>query len=89
MLSPFRTSASAIGPGGCYIETMFTLEIGTKLRMELRLDSVMPSTTGSVTTRHPLVGNGIQFTNIDDEDVRKREQFLADHAVAKQSRPAS
>jgi PilZ domain len=89
MVAPFRTSASDISPGGCYVETMFTLEIGTTLTMKLWLDKVRLSTTGIVTTCHPQVGNGIQFTNIDDEDVRRLEQFLADHAVAEESRPAS
>jgi len=89
MAAPFRTSASDISPGGCYIETMFTLEIGTTLTMKLWLDNVMLSTTGIVTTCHPQVGNGIQFTNIDDEDVRKLEQFLADHAVAEERGRAS
>jgi c-di-GMP-binding flagellar brake protein YcgR len=82
MAAPFRTTTSDISPGGCYVETMFTLDVGTKLKMKLWLDSVSLSTTGIVTTRHPQVGNGIQFTSLDDGDVRKLEQFLADHAVA-------
>jgi c-di-GMP-binding flagellar brake protein YcgR len=89
MAAPFRTTTSDISPGGCYVETMFALEIGTTLKIKLWLDSVTLSTTGIVTTRHPQVGNGIQFTNIEDEDVRKLEQFLTDHAVAEESRPAS
>jgi hypothetical protein len=68
---------------------MFTLEIGTTLTMKLWLDNVMLSTTAIVTTCHPQVGNGIQFTRIDDEGVRELERFLADHAVAEESLPAS
>ena len=78
MAAPFRTTASDISPGGCYVETMFALEVGTTLKMKLWLDTMMLSTTGIVTTRHPQVGNGIQFTEIDDEDVRKLEQFLSE-----------
>jgi c-di-GMP-binding flagellar brake protein YcgR len=89
MATSFRTSTSDISPGGCYVETMFTLEIGTTLTMQLWLDEVRLSTTGIVTTCHPQVGNGIQFTNIDDENVRQLEQFLAFHAVPGQSGPAS
>jgi hypothetical protein len=57
--------------------------------MKLWLDNVRLSTTGIVTTRHPQVGNGIQFTNMDDEDARTLEQFLADQAVAEESGSAS
>jgi hypothetical protein len=89
MAPPFRTTTNDMSPGGCYVETMFALEIGTTLAMKLWLDTVMLTTTGTVMTRHPQVGNGIQFTNIDDQDIRKLERFLADHAVADESRPAS
>jgi c-di-GMP-binding flagellar brake protein YcgR len=89
MAAPFRTTTSDISPGGCYVETMFALEIGTKLKIKLWLDSVTLSTAGIITTRHPQVGNGIQFTNIDNEDVRKLEQFLSDHAIAEERRSAS
>jgi hypothetical protein len=49
--------------------------------MTLWLDGWMLSTTGIVTTCHPQVGNGIEFTNIKDQDVEMLEQFLAQHAV--------
>lgn len=80
MAAPFRTTANDISPGGCYVETMFTLGIGTNLRMTLWLDSMKVSTTGIVATCCPQVGNGIQFTGMNVEDKKKLEQFLADHA---------
>jgi hypothetical protein len=83
MTAPFRTTANEISPGGCYVETMFTLETGTKLTMKLWLDSVMISTTGIVATCHPQVGNGIRFTGTTDEDAEKLEQFLTNHALEK------
>src|SRR5712692_10323294 len=80
--APLRTSTDEISPGGCYIETMFTLAVGTNLTMTLWLDSMQVSATGVVATCYPQVGNGIEFGDMSVEDGRKLEQFLAEHSAA-------
>lgn len=75
--APFHTSASDISLGGCYVETMFTLVVGTTVEIKLWLGAVMLCISGIVTTCHPQVGNGIQFTSINDADVTTLKQFLA------------
>jgi hypothetical protein len=64
---------------------MFTLAAGTTLAVTLWLDGVMLNTTGVVTTCDPQVGNGIEFTSIEDKDAQILEQFLAHNAVADES----
>jgi c-di-GMP-binding flagellar brake protein YcgR len=77
---PFRTATQEISLGGCYIETMFTMAIGTKIAMTLWLDDAEMTVTGIVATCYPQVGNGIEFADISVEDGKKLEQYLAKHA---------
>jgi hypothetical protein len=56
---------------------MFTLEVGTKLKIVLWINDVKVSTGGVVVTRDLQVGNGIDFTDIAPEDRVRLEQFLA------------
>jgi hypothetical protein len=55
---------------------MFTLEIGTKLKIELWINDVKVSTEGIVVTRLRNLGDGIQFTKLAAEDHARLKQFL-------------
>jgi c-di-GMP-binding flagellar brake protein YcgR len=57
--APIRTKTNEISLGGCYVETMFTLPIGTNLTILLWLDDKKVSTSGRVVSRFPQVGNGV------------------------------
>jgi hypothetical protein len=61
---------------------MFALAPGTRVAMTFWLDGGKLSATGIVTTCHPQVGNGIEFTSIKDQDAERLEQFLARLAAA-------
>jgi hypothetical protein len=61
---PIRVKTADLSMGGCYVEMMFTLEIGTELNIVLWLGSSNLITRGKVVTRHPQFGNGIQFENM-------------------------
>ena len=78
--APLRTTIEEISPGGCYIETMFTLAVGTKLTMILWLEEARMEATGVVATCYPQVGNGIEFIRLRTEDGAQLEQFVAKHA---------
>ncbi len=78
--APFRTATEEISHGGCYVETMFTFPVGTKLTMTLWLNNEQVSATGVVATCYPQVGNGIEFADMSAEDINKMEQFLAEHS---------
>jgi hypothetical protein len=61
---------------GCFVEMMFTLDIGTKLKIDIWVSDVKVSTEGTVVTRLRNLGNGIQFTKLGPEDRARLKQFL-------------
>jgi c-di-GMP-binding flagellar brake protein YcgR len=75
--TPLRVKTADLSIGGLYVEMMFTLEVGTKLKIVLWINDVKVSTGGVVVTRDLQVGNGIDFTDMAPEDRVRLEQFLA------------
>lgn len=75
-LAPVRATTSEISLGGCYIETMFTLDVGTKLDVVMWLDGQRLTAKGVIATRYPQVGNGIDISDMKSEDRAKLEAFL-------------
>ena len=74
--APVRATTSELSLGGCYIETMFTLDVGTKLDVVMWLEGQKIAAKGIVATRYPQVGNGIDITDIKPEDRARLEAFL-------------
>jgi PilZ domain len=83
--APIRTKTDEIAVRGCYLETMFTLPIGTDLTIILWLDDEKLFTKGRVVTRFPQVGNGIKFADRRAEDTARLTRFLAARQAQKQS----
>src|ERR1700694_5517328 len=73
---PLRVKTADLSIGGLYIEMMFTLEIGAKLKIVLWINDVKVSTGGVVVTRDLQVGNGIEFTDMAPEDRERLKHFL-------------
>jgi c-di-GMP-binding flagellar brake protein YcgR len=76
--APLRTQTDEISLCGCYIETMFTLDVGEKLELILWLGKEKVTTTAVVATRYPQVGNGIDFVDMAPEHRLKLSQFIRD-----------
>ena len=76
--APLRTQNDEISLCGCYIETMFTLEVGVKLGLTLWLGEEKVTATAVVATRYPQVGNGIEFIEMAPEHRLKLSQFISD-----------
>jgi len=74
--APLRATTSEISFGGCYIETMFTLDVGTKVAIVLWLEDQKVTAKGVIATRYPQVGNGIDILEMSSEDRQKLESFL-------------
>jgi hypothetical protein len=66
--APIRTKVADLTLGGCFVEMMFTLDIGTKLNIGLWINDIKVSAEGIVVTRLRNLGNGIQFTKLAAED---------------------
>jgi hypothetical protein len=71
---PIKTTSLSVN--GCYIEMLFTLEVGTKVKLTLWIDGAKMSSEGIVVTRDLKVGNGIRFTGLVAEDNARLRRFL-------------
>jgi c-di-GMP-binding flagellar brake protein YcgR len=77
--APTRTSTDEISLCGCYIETMFTMEVGTKIAVVLSVKGQNVRAQGIVVTKYPQVGNGIDFVELNQDDRRKLSEFISEH----------
>jgi len=77
--APMRTITDEISLCGCYIETMFTMEVGTKLVVVLSVKDQKIQAQGVVVTKYPQVGNGIDFVELNHDESRKLSEFIAEH----------
>jgi hypothetical protein len=80
-VAPLRATTSEVSLSGCYIETMFTLEVGTMLEIVLWLDGDKIMGKGVIATKYPQVGNGIDIKEMKAEDRAKLEAFLKAQGV--------
>jgi c-di-GMP-binding flagellar brake protein YcgR len=76
--APMRTSTDEISLCGCYITTMFTMDVGTSLGVTLSLDHEVIRCTGVVATKYPQVGNGIDFIDMPSDDRLKLSRYIAE-----------
>ena len=74
-----RTTTDEISACGCYVETMFTMDVGTKLNIKLSIGGETLNLSGAVVTKYPQVGNGIDFTQMHADDSRKLGEFVLEH----------
>ena len=74
--TPIRCSTSDICLGGCYIENLYPLPVGTALELKLDLASDTLLIFARVVTCDPQVGNGIEFTRILPEDLEELAHYL-------------
>ena len=74
--APSRTQTSEVSLGGCYVETNFTLALGTKLHVNFWVHDEKLSTDAMIVTNHPGFGNGMRFENLSREDLEKLKRFL-------------
>jgi c-di-GMP-binding flagellar brake protein YcgR len=75
--APMRTSTDEVSLCGCYIESMFTMETGTRLALVFSCGDQKIATNAVVVTKYAQVGNGIDFIDITPEDRLKLREHLA------------
>jgi len=83
--TPLRTETADLSIKGCYIEMLFTLPVSTKLQVTLHAGGSTIPTTAKIVTRDPNVGNGIEFTSMQDKDRETLRQFI-ERVAAQQKR---
>jgi hypothetical protein len=75
--APMRSATDEISLCGFYIETMFTMDVGTRLSVALSVNDIVIRCVGAVATKYPQVGNGIDFIDMAPEDRLKLSQYIA------------
>jgi hypothetical protein len=65
-----------ISLGGCYVELAATLPVRTPVNMALDVKGVQVEVKGIVRTSYPLVGMGIEFTEIAERERLGLEEIL-------------
>lgn len=75
--TPLRAKTADLSLGGCYLDMMFTFEVGTKLKLVVWTQDVKLTIDSVVVTRDLQVGNGIKFTNMTAEDTVRLQQIIA------------
>ena len=63
-----RTATDEVSLCGCYVEALFTMEVGTTLGLALSLKDTVVRCRAVVATNYPQVGDGIDFIDITPED---------------------
>lgn len=66
--APIFGATTDVSLGGCYVETLFPLAIGTTVEVRLRAGETTVIAVGKVKTCDPQVGNGIEFLRMLPED---------------------
>ena len=76
-----RAATSDLSIGGFYLETMFTMPVGTVLELTLHLESPVLA-VATVATCDPSFGNGIRFTKMLPEDEEVLQHYLEAQELA-------
>ena len=75
-IAPLRTATDEISLCGCYIESMFTMDVGTKMEIVFSLDGERIGAQAVVATKYSQVGNGIDFVEMSSEDRLRLSTFI-------------
>ena len=76
-ISPIRTKTSDLSAGGCYIEMMFTLPVGTKFQLTLWVEETKLEMQACVATCDPQFGNGIIFIDPSPATIECLQSYIA------------
>jgi hypothetical protein len=86
--APLRLSTVDMSLCGCYVETMFPLDIGAKVFITLWLNEKPVRTSAVVATKYPHLGNGFDFVDMSLDDLLKVSEFIkamAEHGIEQRS----
>ena len=73
---PIRMNTTDLSRGGCYVELMMPVPVGTHVTATLWLSNGSVRMRGRVVTRHAQFGNGIKFLDFDDNGEKVLAQYL-------------
>jgi c-di-GMP-binding flagellar brake protein YcgR len=74
---PIRMQTTDLSRGGCYVQLMMTMPIGTYLNATLWLNGCSVHVRARIVTRHPQFGNGIMFLEFQGDEEQLLTRYLA------------
>lgn len=72
----YQTALADLSFGGCYLQTLVPLAIGTAVTIQLRIDDKTFGAAGVVRTCHPNMGMGVEFTGESNRGLQAFVQQL-------------
>src|SRR5690348_4612970 len=82
----FSTRTTDLGPGGCFVDTLMPLPVGSAVRTRLQKDNVTFDAMGTVTFSQTGLGMGIAFDEMPPERLAALDAWLVQLTS---SRPAA
>src|SRR5579863_2594004 len=79
----FSTRTTDLGPGGCCVDTLMPLPVGSSVRVRLHKDNVSIEALGSVTYSQSGLGMGVAFDAMPPERARALDAWLAELTAVK------
>ncbi|MGH9728336.1 MAG: PilZ domain-containing protein [Candidatus Acidiferrales bacterium] len=79
----FSTRTTDLGPGGCFVDTLMPLPVGSSVRVRLHKDDVAIEALGTVTYSQSGLGMGVAFDNMPPEKARALDAWLVELMTAK------
>ena len=73
----FETRTTDLGPGGCFVDTLMPLPVGSAVRVRLQKDTVTFEALGTVTFSQAGLGMGIAFDEMPPEKLAALDAWLA------------
>jgi PilZ domain len=83
------TRASDLGLGGCYVDTLTPLPVGTEVKLGIHKDKVLIELTGKIVYSHPGLGMGIAFVEAASEHKAALEEWLSSLSQVTFSAPSA
>lgn len=72
----FSTRTTDLGPGGCFVDTLMPLPVGSAVRTRLQKDNVSFEALGTVTFSQTGLGMGIAFDEMPPERLAALDAWL-------------
>lgn len=79
----FSTRTTDLGPGGCFVDTLMPLPVGSSVRVRLHKDNMAIEALGTVTYSQSGLGMGVAFDNMPPERARALDAWLAELTAVK------
>lgn len=74
----FSTRTTDLGPGGCFVDTLMPLPVGSTVRVRLHKDRVGIEALGTVTYSQTGLGMGVAFDEMPLQKQRELDAWLAE-----------